>query len=347
MRALLIEDLRSGAFGMSSGLEYVPDRFSQTGELVDLAKIVGRYDGVVESHMRSEDDDKIDKAIDELIAQGRYARAHISHIKVVLGHGARRGEEILARMREARAHGVRLSADVYPYAAGVADFALDYPPWAQRKSDFEAAVRDRRAALAKAIHDRVMLRNGPDALLIESGPDTGLTLTQAASKAHKPFEDYIIEAGYGGPSVVHFVQDQVLQDVFVASPLVAISSDGAPEMRHPRSWGSFAKVIEEYVVKRHALTLEAAVRKMTAYPASILGLTDRGRIAPGMKADLVLFDPAKVHARSTWTDPFQPAAGFDMVAVNGKVEWENGAMTGVKAGRVLRHRPKGRGHDVG
>ncbi|MGH8159763.1 MAG: N-acyl-D-amino-acid deacylase family protein [Rhodanobacter sp.] len=341
MRELLQQDLDAGAFGMTSGLEYVPDRYSSTAELVDLAKVVGRNGGVVESHMRSEDDDKIEGAIDELIAQGRYARVHISHIKVVLGHGAARGEEILQKIADANAQGVHLSADVYPYTAGSAEFELDYPVWAQQRSEFEAAVKHRRAELEAAIHARVLKRNGPSAILIETGSDAGLTVEQAAAKAGKPFETYMVDAGYPGPGAAHFVMDEALQEVFIKSPLVAFSTDGAPDIGHPRSWGSYSRIIEEFVEKRHALTLEAAVRKATSYPAqTILGLKNRGEIAPGMKADLVLFDPTHVKTEATWAKFDQPAEGFDLVVVNGQVAWENGAVTGVKAGRVLRRQRK-------
>lgn len=253
---------------------------------------------------------------------------------------------MLAKIADARAHGVRLSADVYPYTAGSADFSLDYPDWAQRRSEFEAAVKTHRAELGAAIHARVMSRNGPGAILIETGPDAGLTVEQAAAKAGKPFEAYIVDAGYGGPDAAHFVMDQALQDEFIKSPLVAFSTDGAPHIRHPRSWGSFSRIIEEYVVKRRVLTLEAAVRKATSYPVqTILGLKDRGEIAPGMKADLVLFDPAKVRTRATWAHFDRPAEGFDLVLVNGQTAWEHGEATGAKSGRVLS-RPGSRGEQV-
>jgi N-acyl-D-amino-acid deacylase len=339
--ALLQNDLDAGAFGMSSGLEYVPDRYGSTQELVALAKVVGRNDGVVESHMRTEDHGKIAGAIDELIAQGRYARAHISHIKVVSGHGAAEGEEVLAQIAKARAEGVKLSADVYPYTAGFADFSLVYPAWAKQEGEFKDAVASRRAELEAAIRTKVMGRNGPAAILIASGPDAGLTVEQAARKAGKPFETYIVDAGYGGPAAAHFVMDEALQDRFVESPLIAFSTDGSPGMKHPRSWGSYSRIIEDFVVRRHALSLEQAVRKGTGYPAhDILGLTDRGFVRVGMKADLVLFDPLKVHTRATWERPAQAAEGFDLVVVNGKVAWEGGRLTDAHAGRLLRHVPR-------
>lgn len=339
--ALLQADMDAGAFGMSSGLEYVPDRYGSTDELADLAKVVGRNDGVVESHMRTENHGEIAGAIDELIAQGRHARVHISHIKVVSGHGAAEGDEVLAQIAAARARGVKLSADVYPYTAGFADFSLVYPDWAKQEGEFKDAIAHRRAELEEAIRVKVMGRNGPSAILIASGPDAGLNVEQAAAKAGKPFQSYIVDAGYPGPNAAHFVMDAALQDRFVESPLVAFSTDGSPGMKHPRSWGSYSRLIEEFVVRRHALRLEAMVRKATGYPArDILGLTDRGLVRPGMKADLVLFDPAKVRTRATWEHPAVAAEGFDVVVVNGRIAWESGRLTAAHAGRLLRHTPR-------
>jgi len=129
--------------------------------------------------------------------------------------------------------------------------------------------------------------------------------------------------------------DQVLQDVLLLDPMVAISTDGGPGMRHPRATGTYAKLIEDYVVKGKRIAIEEAVRKATSFPARILRLPDRGTIRPGAKADLILFDPAKVRARSTYVDPFARAQGFDLVMVNGQPALENGQRT-ARPGRLLR-----------
>lgn len=129
--------------------------------------------------------------------------------------------------------------------------------------------------------------------------------------------------------------DQALQDVLLLDPMVAISTDGGPGMRHPRATGTYAKLIEDYVVKGKRLPVEEAVRKATSFPARILRLADRGTIRPGARADLILFDPAKVHARSTYIDPFARAQGFDLVMVNGQPAFENGQRI-ARPGRLLR-----------
>ena len=336
MQALLDADLGRGAFGMSSGLEYVPGVYSETPELVALARTVGARRGVVMSHMRSEDDDRIEAAIDELVAQGRYAHVHISHLKIVLGHGIERGRAVLGRIARARAAGVDLTVDVYPYNGGYADISLVFPLWAKTVEQLAAARQTRGAELDAFVRARIEKRNGPGAVLIAEGAHAGRTLAQAAAEADKPFWRFAIEdLGANGPNCAHFTQDEAVQDLFVASPLVAISTDGAPWIAHPRSWGTYPKVLGELVRDRKLLTLEAAVHKMTGYAARCVGLRDRGRLAPGLAADVVVFDPATIAARATWTQPREPAAGIDWVIVNGAIALADGTPTAERAGRIL------------
>jgi len=147
----------------------------------------------------------------------------------------------------------------------------------------------------------------------------------------------LLEIGPDGGQAAHFVMDRALQDRLLLDPMVAIGTDGSPGGSHPRSAGTFARVIEELVVRRPRLPLEEAVRKMTSLPASILGISDRGSIRTGAMADLVLFDPARVHARADYLDPTAQAEGFDLVVVNGQPAFESGER-GDRAGRLLRHR---------
>ena len=184
-------------------------------------------------------------------------------------------------------------------------------------------------------------RNGPDALLFGTGRHAGRTLAQVAAEHDRPFVEVLMELGPGGGSAAHFVMDQALQYRLLLDPHVALGSDGSPGGSHPRSAGTFAKFIEEIVTKRSRLPLEEAVRKMTSLPASIVGLDDRGTIRPGAKADLVLFDPAAVRARSDYVHPTTRATGFDLVLVNGQPAYEAGEPVG-RSGRLLR-RKKNRG----
>ena len=153
MRAVLRADLQAGTFGMSTGLEYVPGIYSEPAEIIPLAREVGAADGVIMSHMRSEDDEKINQSIDELVAQGAHARVHISHLKVVFGKGAERGRELLAVIESERKAGVDLTADAYPYTAGYTGIAILFPEWALPPADYQNIVATRRAELAAISND--------------------------------------------------------------------------------------------------------------------------------------------------------------------------------------------------
>lgn len=338
LQAQLRADLEAGAFGLTSGLEYTPGMHADTDEMVALAKTVGECGGLVMSHMRTEDDDKIETVgIGELIAQGKHARVHISHLKIVFGKGAERAERLLDFIESARADGVELSADIYPYAAGYTGVAILFPDWALPPAVYDDVVASRRDELADYLEARVMRRNGPGALLFGSEPYVGKTLEQAAADEGLSFVDFLIRIGPEGGSGAHFTQDSETHDALVVSPLTAISTDGGPSVPHPRSTGTYAKLFSYYVEETGRLTVEEAVRKATGLPASILMLEDRGLVKEGMHADLVLFDPGQVEPRSDYTNPDPLAHGFDLVLINGAVAWEDGRADGVRHGRVLRH----------
>ena len=337
MAAQLDAELKAGAFGLSYGLEYVPGIYSETPELTNLGKVVARYGGVVMSHMRSENDEDIQASIDELIASSLPARPHISHLKVVFGKGEARARELLAFLAEKRRQGIDLTADQYPYEAGYTGIAILFPKWALPPTDYAKVVPERRQELRDYLVQRMTRRGGPEALLIGTKPYAGKTLAQAAQEAGLHYADFLIKIGPQSGSGAHFTQDKALQDVLLVDPNVAFSTDGGPGMRHPRATGTYAKLVEEYVVRDKTLSIEEMVRKGTGYPAQILRFGDRGVIRAGMKADLILFDPAKVKARSTYVDPFAKAEGFDLVMIGGKPAYEGGARVG-KSGKLLRAR---------
>jgi len=336
MRAVLRADLHAGTFGMSTGLEYVPGIYSEPEEVLALAREVGAGGGVVMSHMRSENDDTINQSIDELAAQGAYARVHISHLKVVFGKGAERGRQLLAVIDRKRESGIDLTADAYPYNAGYTGIAILFPEWALPPTDYKSIVTQRRAELADYLQRRMTKRGGPEAMLFGSEPYAGQTLAQAAREAGKSYVDFLIELGPEGGEGAHFTMDEATQDVLFGNPSVAVCTDGSPGMRHPRSTGTYAKLFERYVREQGVLTIEQAVRKATGIPARIMRFEDRGVIKVGAKADLVLFDVAKVHATSSYVEPFTLAEGFDLVIVNGQVAREDGKLQRGRYGRVLR-----------
>ena len=328
-------EFKAGIFGLSYGLEYVPGIYSEAAEHAVLGRVVARHDGVIMSHMRSEDDDAIEASIDELIASAGQARAHISHLKVVFGRGEARAAALLEFLADKRRQGIDLTADEYPYEAGFTGIAILFPEWALPPTDYAAIVKERRPELRDYLERRMTRRGGPGALLIGTGSHAGKTLDQVAQEAGRHYADVLIDLGPEGGSGAHFTMDKALQDALLVDPLVAFSSDGGPGQRHPRGAGTYAKLVEDYVVRDRKLTLEEMVRKATSYPARILRLHDRGTIRPGAKADLLLFDPAKVRSRATYVDPFAKAEGFDLVMVNGRAAYEEGNKVG-RPGALLR-----------
>jgi N-acyl-D-aspartate/D-glutamate deacylase len=287
------------------------------------------------SHMRSEDADDVRDSIRELVAASGPARAHVSHLKMVYGKGEAAAEALLAFLQSLRTPSQSLTADAYPYEASYTGVAILFPEWALPPTDYAGVLQSRREELRAYLQQRMEKRNGPGALLFGTGPHAGRTLEQVAAEQGKPFADVLLDIGPGGGQAAHFVMDRALQDRLLLDPRVALCTDGSPGGSHPRSAGTYAKWIEEFVVKQPRVKLEEAVRKATSLPASILRLPDRGTIRPGAQADLVLFDPAKVHAKADYVHPTTRAEGFDLVVVNGQPAFEAGEAVG-RAGRLLR-----------
>jgi N-acyl-D-amino-acid deacylase len=325
------------AFGLSTGLEYNPGLNASAEELLALAEVVGRKDRVIMSHMRNEDDDQIEASMAELIAQGEFARVHIAHMKSVYGRGAARAEELLALMQEARDKGYEITADVYPYNASYTGIGILFPVWAKTQEQFDAAMPERREELAEYLRNRVTLRNGPEATLLGTDPYTGKTLADLERELEMPFEDILIDViGPQGASGAYFVMNDELQSRLLQDPFVGVSSDGSPTGFHPRGHGTFAKIIEEYVVNRQVISLTEAVRKMTSFAAQTLGLEDRGSIEVGKAADIVIFNPDNVRAMANYPEPLQLATGFNTVLVNGETAFQNGKLESTFNGEVLR-----------
>lgn len=337
MGSMLRDQLDAGCFGMTTGLEYIPGMYAPDYELEYLAKIVGEKGKLITSHVRNEDDDAVEKSIRELLMQGKYSPVHVSHLKVVYGKGEERAEEILRLLEEARQQGIQVTADVYPYTASYTGISILFPEWALPPHDFEQVVATRRKELAAFLHNKVNQRNGPEATLLGTAPFVGKTLAQIAAELNKPFEDVLIEdIKPGGASGAYFVMDDRLQARFIADSLVMICSDGSPSARHPRGYGTFAKIIEDFVVKDSLLSLEEAIRKMTSLPAKVMSIQDRGMLKTGCKADILIFNPQQVHAAATYENPFQLAEGFAYVIINGKVSLAEGKFAKERYGKLLR-----------
>ncbi|MBD8489058.1 amidohydrolase family protein [Echinicola sp. CAU 1574] len=320
MDSLLQMAMDAGCFGLSTGLEYNPGYLADSLELLRLAKIVGESGGMIMSHMRNEDDDAMERSIDELLLQGSYCPVHISHIKVVYAKGEERANEILEKLEISRTKGKTITADIYPYEASYTGISILFPDWAKAPANYEEVVKNRRTELENYLRDRVNKRNGPEATLIGSGPYSGKNLAEIAVMLKKPFEKVLVDdIGPSGTSAAYFVMDETVMKTFLKAPLINVCSDGSPNSSHPRGYGTFAKIIENYVMKDSLLSLSEAIHKMTGLPAKTLGITDRGLIKEGYMADLLVFQPSEVKAKATYEKADQLAEGFDLVIVNGEI----------------------------
>lgn len=350
MAAIVEQAMEAGAFGLTTGLEYHPGTFARMDELSAIAAPVAARNGLVMSHVRNEDEGDVLLAVDELLEQGRRsgARVHVSHVKTVYGSGAGPAESLLDRMEKARAAGVGVTADLYPYTASFTGIGIVFPDWAKPPHDYDEVVREQRDELADFLRERVNLRNGPGATLIGTGEWRGRTLAEIAAETDRSFEDVLIDMGPGGASGAYFVMDQATMERFLADPHVMICSDGSPTMRHPRGYGTFARILARYVREQELLSLEEAIFKMTGLPSATVGLdrtasgsdssedSARGRIKEGWAADIVVFDLDAVEDRATFEEPHTTAEGFSYVMVNGRLVIDDGELAKHRPGRVLK-----------
>lgn len=337
MGLLLQQDLDAGALGLAAGLEYDPGIYSETSEVVALARIAAAAGGRYISHVRSEDR-HFEKALDEILAIGQAADipVQISHMKLAMTPLWGRAPEILGRLDAARAAGIDVTADVYPYTYWQSNMMVLLP---------ERDITDREEV-------EHMLREiaPPDGMwFTQYDPEPGYvgkTLTEvAALRGTDPataFMDLIAaaeamraETGQGADTIIGTSMHPDDVAALIAWPHSNICSDGALVDLHPRGAGAFTRILAHYVRETGLLTLEEAVHKMSGLSAAHMGFEDRGRIAPGQAADLVLFDPETVSDHATPENPDALSTGIAAVWVNGEVVWDGKAGTGARPGRFL------------
>lgn len=356
MQALVAEAMQAGAAGISSGLAYAPGVFSQPEELVALCRVVARYGGIYTTHMRDQGAGLLD-SVEESLRVGREAGVpvQISHHKAMGEAYWGRVRESLARVDEARHGGQDVTLDVYPYTAVSTTFTRFLPDWTLEGGTAALLMRLRSPEVRRDI----LQEAGADASVIwgnvlvagvrkpEHARYEGMTLEALGQAQGKP----PLEAGLdllvaeGAPfSIIRFLMAEEDVRTVMRHPAVMFGSDGyamSPALGakpHPRSYGTFTRVLGHYVRELKLLSLEEAVRKMTSFPAARFRLWGRGLVRPGQAADLVLFDPDTVRDTATFEDPHQYSAGIDWVMVRGQVVWQDGKDTGAAAGEVLRAR---------
>ncbi len=347
MKSLVDEAMRDGAVGLATGLFYAPQSFSTTEEVVELARVAARWGGTYDSHMRDESSYSVGLlgSIDEVIRVAEEAdiSANISHIKALGVDVWGQSSEAIARIERARARGLRITADQYPYeASGSSLNASLLPRWAQAGGRDALLARlddpETRARLVTDMRDNMRRRNGPDAMLITGGRNPelrGRTLAEvAAERGLDPIEAAIEIIREGGAGIGSFNMNEEDIATFMAADFVMTGSDGSDG--HPRKYGTYPRKIRKYVLEDEVISMARMVRASSALPAEVFGLADRGRIAVGGYADVAVFDPATIRDEATFLDPTRLATGMRYVWVNGVLAVEGGAPTGALAGSVLR-----------
>lgn len=361
MQELVEQAMREGAVGFSTGLIYIPGTYSNSDEVVALAKAAGRHAGVYASHMRDEGE-KVLEAIEEAVRAGREAgaRVQLSHFKIDNRRLWGSSDKSLALVEKFRSQGVDVVIDQYPYERSSTNLGITLPSWAL--ADGPEAVKERlsnseaRKRVATEMAARLKELGHEDysyATVATFQPEPsyeGKTISEinVLKGRERSVENEIetileIVLADGAQMVYHSMGDVDVERI-LRYPNTAVASDGGIRefgvgMPHPRSYGTNARVLAEYVRQRHVLTLEDAIRRMTSLPARTFAFTDRGLIREGFAADLLIFDPAKVQDKATYQQPHHYSEGFDWVLVNGVVMVEDGALTESRGGQVLRRRP--------
>ena len=327
MAALVEQGMEEGALGVSSGLEYDVGSYGSTDELVALCKAAAKHGGFYMTHIRDEADKSFEAFAEAIaISERSGAPLQVSHIKLATVGVWNKAGQAVALFDKARAKGDDITADCYPYEAWHSSLYTLVP----NKQYFD------KESVERGLKDV----GGPSRITVtdcEAHPGyAGRTLEQIATaegiSAVELFSKIIKD---GGADVIGHTMLTPDVETFYRQPWVMVGSDGGIANDHPRGAGTYPRVLGRFVREKKLFRLEEAIRKMTSLPARRVGLTDRGRIAPGMRADLVLFDPATVIDRSTFEEPRKLSEGIVWVAVNGQAVWEGGKPTGARPGRVL------------
>ena len=359
MKSMIADAMEDGALGISTGLFYVPGSFSSTQEIIELSKVAGGYGGIYISHMREEAADIL-KSINETINIGIEAGipVQITHHKIIGKANWGLAKNTLKLIDEAINRGVNVSIDQYPYTASQTSIRALIPQWAQAGGRKELLKRiddpKSRKLLIDGIIERILFDRGgghpKNVFISKSSWDTSMEGKNLADLCNErgleptPYNAAIVVfdiiKGGGASAVYHAINSDDV-DLIMQHPMTSIASDGPLTVYnvgspHPRTYGTFARVLGTYVRERNIISLEEAIRKMTSLPAKILSIDRRGLIKEGYYADITIFDKNVIADKSTFEDPHQYAVGVNSVIVNGIIVVENGMHNGNRPWKVLR-----------
>lgn len=363
MKSMLGNCLRAGAFGLSTGFIYTPGSFAQSEEIVELCRLTAAYGGVYSTHMRDEGDYLIESVEETIrVARETGVSLQISHLKLAYPRNWSKIHQVLSRISQVKAEGIDILADRYPYTATSTFLSVFFPRWVKDGSITENLRQIKGTAQEQKLREYIMTQEEKigswDNIMIASVLTeknqhlAGKTILQAAKENGKvPYtfiRDLIIEEN-DQVGMINFSLNEENFKRIIMHPLVVIGSDGwslAPygsmskDNTHPRSYGTFPRMLGRYVRDEKIMSLGRAIEKMTSMTAEKFSLRGRGRLQKGYYADIVIFDQDRIMDTSTWHAPHSYPTGIDYVIVNGQVVIENGEHTGRLPGLVLRHEPK-------
>ena len=366
MKTLVAEAMTDGALGVSTSLQYVPARFAKTDEIVELAKVAHQYGGIYATHQRSEAN-ALDESLAEVFEIARRAQitVEIWHLKTAYKKNWGRMPEVLKRIANARAQGLKIGADVYPYIAGSTALSACLPPWALEGGTEKMLTRLRDPNTRERLKKEIMTDSkeweniylgsgGPSGILIGAVVNRdlearqGKRLSEIAAEQNKDPLDALFDlilADHGQTGAIYFMMSEDDMKAALRAPFVSICTDSgaraidgplAGSKSHPRGWGSYPRILGRYVRDEHLLTLEQAINKMTGLSAQKVGLRERGELREGYFADITIFDPKTVMDRATFEIPNQYPDGIRYVIINGQISVDEGKRTPTLSGRVLR-----------
>jgi N-acyl-D-amino-acid deacylase len=367
MKQLVAQAMEDGALGLSTSLQYVPDRFASTEEITELAKVAARYGGVYFTHQRSESG-RIFESLDEVftIAERAGIPAEVWHLKTAYKANFGKMPEVLRRIEAARARGLDVTANQYPYDRASNGLDACLPLWVREGGLDKMIARLQDPAMRERIkrdmdepnpqtwENQWYGSNGGDGVMLSSVLNLelrkyeGMTLTEIGKAMGKDPRDAVMDlviGDRGESSVIISIMTEDDVRTALKHPLVGIGTDSPAKAEdgklsesksHPRAWGSFPRILGRYVRDENLLSLEEAIRKMTSKAAARVRLYDRGLLRPGMMADITIFDSQTIRDASTFLDPTHYSVGIKHVFVNGRAVVSNGAITNERSGRPIR-----------